>query len=330
MCYNARSMTLTLEELYTPIRTELALAQARVAELWGEALALVHGPSIAPPKVGGKLLRPAMCLLAAGGAGAPDPRQFVDMAVACELLHMAALTHDDVVDKADLRRGAMSLNALWDDRTAVLSGDYLVARAIAILTTFGSCPLLASTVDAVRRMTEGELASVGRSAERFAQPDCLRLAEEKTATLFAATCTAPTHLVGEQHRQTLHEYGVAFGVAFQLVDDILDITQDQTALGKPSCGDIAEGKKTLPILFMRDAMNETDRHRLNQMIGRVIGDQDRAWAAAAMASTGARARTEAVARRYADAARTALDPLPSSSYKDSLLGLSEFVLIRGS
>jgi octaprenyl-diphosphate synthase len=179
-------------------------------------------------------------------------------------------------------------------------------------------------------MTEGELASFGRNAERFTEEDCLRLAEEKTATLFAMTCTGPTYISGEEHRDALHQYGLAFGVAFQLIDDILDITQDQEALGKPSCGDIVEGKKTLPILFMREGLGEADRHRLNQMIGRRIADPDRAWAARAMECSGARARTEAIARKYAASAYAALEPAPRTPYKDSMQALTEFVLVRDS
>jgi octaprenyl-diphosphate synthase len=316
--------------LYRPVQTELRLVQETVAKIWGEALALIHGSSAAPPEVGGKLLRPALCLLSAGSAAAQDVRAFVSMAAACELLHMAALMHDDVVDKAHLRRGRLSLNALWDDRTAVLSGDYLVSRAIGLLTKFNSCGLIHSTSDAVRRMTEGELASFGRNAERFTEGDCLRLAEEKTATLFATTCTGPTYISGGEHREALHQYGLAFGVAFQLIDDILDITQDQEALGKPSCGDIVEGKKTLPILFMREGLGEADRHRLTQMIGRQIADPDRVWAARAMESSGARARTEAIARKYAAAAYAALEPVPPTPYKDSMRALTEFVLVRDS
>ncbi len=334
------AMKTTLETLYKPIEDELRLTQSFVAELWAQALALVLGPSVSPPKAGGKLLRPAMCLLAAGAVGARDIRSFTKMATACELLHMAALTHDDVVDKADLRRGTTSLNALWDDRTAVLGGDYLVSRSVEFLTTFDSCPLIADIFGAVRRMTEGELGSLGRNTERFTQKDCIRLAEEKTGTFFATACTAPTYLVGKEYREPLHAFGMAFGVAFQLIDDILDITQPQDALGKPSCGDIVEGKKTLPILFMREQLGPEDRERLNGMIGRTIGDQgmigrtigdqDRAWAAQAVERSGARARALGLARGYIDTARAALDPLPSSVYKDSILGLAEFVLVRDS
>ena len=321
-------MALTLEELYRPVQAELAVVHESVGRMWGEVLSLIHGPSLEPPKVGGKLLRPALCLLSAGASGAKDIAAFTRLAAACEVLHMAALIHDDVIDKADVRRGAVSLNALWDNHTAVLSGDYLVTRAVALMTSFNSCDLILNAIEAVRRMTEGELASFGRNAERFTEEDCLRLAEDKTATYFAATCTAATYLDSPAYRDCLHNYGIALGVAFQLIDDVLDIAQDQAALGKPSCGDIVEGKKTLPILYMREALAPADRDRLNKMIGRAISDQERAWATEAMERSGARARAEAVARRYADAARKALDSVPPSPYKDSMLGLAEFVLVR--
>jgi len=320
----------TLDELYQPIQQELDLVRLAVAELWGETLALIHGAKEPDPQAGGKLLRPALCLLSAGAAGAPDIGRFVPMATAAEVLHMAALTHDDIVDKADLRRGTATLNSRWDDHTAVLSGDFLVARAILVLTSFGSCDIVRSTFEAVLRMTEGELASFGNHTDGYTQEDCLRLAEQKTATLFAATCATATYLVGEGYREPLHEFGMALGIAFQLIDDVLDIVKDQATLGKPSCGDIVEGKKTLPILFMQEGLDAPDVERLQQMKGHAIGDDDRAWAAAALERSQARAKTEAVAREYVNAACATLAPLPPSIYKDSMLGLAEFVLVRGS
>ena len=323
-------MALTLESLYQPIQAELDEAHALVTELWGETLELVHGPLISPPKTGGKLLRPALCLLSGGAAGAEDVGAFVPLAAAIEMLHVAALTHDDVVDKADLRRGAASLNALWDDRMAVLSGDYLVSRSVGIMARYGSCGVMATTFEAIQCMTEGELASFGRSTERFTQEDCLRIAEQKTASFFAATCSVPTFAAGAEFRQALYEYGMGLGVAFQLADDLLDMSQDEATLGKPSCSDVVGGKKTLPILFMREALNVEDRNRLNRMTGRANGDQDRRWVAGMLDRSGARASTETIARGYSEKARAALGPLPSSAYKDSMLELAEFVLVRGS
>jgi len=320
----------TLDELYAPVSQELAKAREIVASLWGDALALVNGPSIAPPKTGGKMLRPALCLLAAGASGSCSLMRFADLAASFELLHLAALTHDDVVDRAGMRRGAVSLNALWDDRTAVLSGDYLVSRAMELLARFDSCSMILSTVGAVRRMTEGELAGLAKARAGVTEQDCLRLAEQKTATLFAAACTAPTYIDGIEYRDALHKYGMKLGVAFQLIDDVLDIAQNENALGKPSCGDIAQGKITLPILFMCEAMSPDDRRRFDAMSGRPLADDDRAWITAAFQSSGARVRAEKSAREYAEAAQTALNSLPESDYRQSMAGLAEFVLVRGS
>lgn len=322
--------TVTLDELYKPIRTELAEAKAVVGKLWNETLSFVNGPSSSPPKPGGKLLRPALCLLSAGAVGSNGSlKRFVDLAAAFELLHIAALTHDDIVDRASLRRGMASLHAMSNDHTAVLSGDYLVARAASMLVRLNSIELLANTFEAVRKMTEGELRSFSNNSRPYTQEDCLQLAEQKTATYFAATCTGPAYLLQTDCRDTLHRYGLSLGIAFQLIDDVLDLAQDQQTLGKPSCGDIVEGKRTLPILFMREGLQADEAERLEGMLGRPLADEERTWAAGALERSGARERTEKLARSYADAAREALRPLPGSRFKESMLGLAEFVLVRG-
>lgn len=324
------ALAITLEKLYRPICSELEQVQARVGDCWRETITLVDGTAVPPPKAGGKMMRPALCLLAAGAAGATDLDSYVGVATAFELLHLAALVHDDVIDRAVLRRGTVSLNAQWDDRTAVLSGDYLVARAVRRLVDTGSCPLIENTFDAVRCMTEGELESLGDRSNQFTKEDCLRVAMRKTATLFAACCTAATYVRDETYRAVFHDYGLSLGIAFQLVDDVLDITQRQEILGKPSCGDIAQGKKTLPLLFMREYLRAEDKARLDRMIGHAVCDEDRAWALAVLESSGSLARTEAVATEYADAAYAALEPLPPGRFKESMQDFTRFVLIRGS
>ena len=325
-------MNLTLDELYLPIRVELEAVRDLVAQTWDQALKLVNGPQMDLPKSGGKLLRPALCLLSASAIGASDLSHFVNLATSVELLHVAALTHDDVVDHAALRRGSASLNALWDNRTAVLSGDYLVARAVTLLSSLGSCPLLEHIFTAIRKMTEGEMSLFGRDPFSLTHEECLQLAERKTATLFAVTCTGPSYLSEmsfPSYRESLHQYGTALGIAFQIVDDILDITRPESALGKPSCGDLVEGKQTLPILFMREGLGEADQLRLNQMVGGSLDEADRHWAAEALVSSGGLARAETVARTYADKALAALEPLPDSPGKTCMHKLVEFVLIRG-
>ena len=319
---------LNLTSLYGQIDAQLEHVRTAVREQWIEAFQLVYGPSATPPRLGGKLMRPALCFMSAGAVGARDLDRFVDMAAAMELLHLAALAHDDVVDRADLRRGEPSLNRLWDNHTAVLGGDYLVARALDILTNYDSSAVIKSALESIHQMAEGELINFGRKQGTLNEEDCVRLAEKKTASLFAVTCSTPSILIDESHRTDLFSFGMGIGTAFQLVDDLLDLEQSEEILGKPSCGDIVEGKMTLPILYMRTEMSGADVQRLEDLAGGAVSGVDQAWIRESLRSTGALERTEALARNYIEAARAALEALPENPYTTSLLGMTEFALSR--
>jgi octaprenyl-diphosphate synthase len=322
--------TLTLGELYKPVQKEMDSVREAVADLWSDALRLVHGAELPEPPSGGKMLRPALCMLSARASGAKDTAYFVPLATAMELLHLAALAHDDVIDGSDFRRGVQSLNALWDNHTAVLGGDYLVARAISIMSCYDSCAVITSAIDSVRQMAEGELVNFGLGRDHHSKEACISLARQKTASLFAVTCSTPSCLIEGAPRQALYDFGMAIGIAFQLVDDALDLSQDRETLGKPAFGDIVEGKRTLPILYMREALDAEGAARLDALRGKPLSASDQAWVGEMFESTGARERTEAMAREYVDEARAALAALPPSIYRDSMHGLAEFVLVRGS
>jgi octaprenyl-diphosphate synthase len=321
--------TLTLNELYRPIQRDLDAVRASIAELWADALRFVYGERLPKLPLGGKMLRPAMSLLSAGALGANDTSRFVRLATAMELLHLAALAHDDVIDSADLRHGMRSLNAMWDNHTAVLGGDYLVARAIDILGSYNSCLVITNAINSVREMAEGELTNFGLGNGHYSQEACISLARQKTASLFAVSCTTPACLIEGAPRPELHAYGLAIGVAFQLIDDLLDLTRDEEALGKPAFGDIVEGKKTLPIIFLRESLDPSGRARLDRMQGKPLSEADRAWVTDAIETSGAREQTEAIAREYIDEARSALATFPASPHRESMLGIAEFILVRG-
>ena len=322
--------TLTLSELYKPVQHEMELVRTSVAKLWTDALRLVHGGDLPKPPSGGKMLRPALCLLSARAGGATDTAHFVPLASAMELLHLAALAHDDVIDGSDLRRGVRSLNAMWDNHTAVLGGDYLVARAIAIMSCYDSCAVITSAIDSVRQMAEGELTNFGLGRDHHSKEACISLARQKTASLFAVTCATPCCLIDGAPREALYDFGMGIGIAFQLIDDLLDLSQNRETLGKPAFGDIVEGKRTLPVLFIREGLDAASVARLDALRGKPLTEADQTWVADMLESTGARERTEALAREYAQEARAALAALPASVYRDSMQGLTEFVLIRGS
>ncbi len=322
------SKTIALTDLYRPVETELNGVRDEIHQLWIDALALVRVDSTIAPRPGGKLLRPALSLLAAGAIGGTDLKQYVTLASSFEALHIASLAHDDVIDRAILRRGTSSLNAFWDNHAAVLGGDYLVARAVEMLATYDVCAVVANAIKSVRCMAEGELYFFGKENDPIVVEDCIMLAEQKTASLFAEACSAPTYIIDATHRKALYQFGISLGIAFQLVDDVLDITQSTEQLGKPACGDIVEGKKTIPIMHLKNGLNSDDGARLEAMRGTDISEEDREWIIAKAEETGAKDMAEALTRSYADEARRHLAQLPPSTYRDSMEGIVEFVMVR--
>jgi len=320
--------TLTLETLYQPIDGPLSQVRDAVGQLWLDALQLVGIDESLAPRAGGKLLRPALCLLSAGAIGGKKLEDYVQLATAFEALHLASLSHDDVIDRALLRRGKPSLSGLWDNHAAVLGGDYLVARAVEILAGYNSCAVIANAIRSVREMAEGELYFFNRRDEPYRQEDCIMLARQKTASLFAEAVSAPTFIIDPKYREGLHRFGIALGIAFQIVDDLLDLTQPATSLGKPACGDIAEGKKTIPIMLLREGLDTDETARIDAMRDAEITPDDREWVERKVDETGARARTETIAREYAQQALAQTATLPPSAYRDAMEGLVEFVLVR--
>lgn len=318
----------TLGSLYGPVQSELDAVRDEVRHHWDEAFRLVYGLSAEPPELGGKLIRPALCLLSAGVSGSNHLSDYIPMATAMEMLHLAALAHDDVVDSAVLRRGNSSLNALWDNHTAVLGGDYLVARALSVLTHYDSCPVIACALESIHEMAEGELINFGRARGELKVKDSLLLAEKKTASLFAVSCKISSLLLNKEYSPAFHDFGMGVGTAFQLVDDLLDLAQDEDVLGKPSCGDVVEGKKTVPILTMMERMDSADAVKFASIEGNPLTDDDRLWIRERLRATGADRYTEDLARQYLDRGLAALELLPGGEYRESMAGLAEFVVVR--
>ena len=322
--------TVQLEELYRPVQGPLDEVCRRLELVWRDFLRLMNGESEANARIGGKLLRPALCLLSAGASGAPDLSRFVPMATAMETFHLGALAHDDVIDGAFMRRGVSSINARWNDHVAVLGGDYLIARGLRFLASYSCPPAVANVVDCLCRMAEGELSDLANGKTRSTLDQCVQLAQAKTASFFGMVCSTPAYLVKPAFCDVLRRFGVAVGTAFQLMDDVLDLTQPEETLGKPPCNDLARHKNTLPILFLRQGLGKTDAARLDSLTGGSLSRADQIWVAELVARTGARERTEDFARAYISTALQSLDELPQTAYVDSMRGVAEFVLLRAS
>jgi len=283
-------------------------------------------------KSGGKRVRPALTILANYAVGGEGNRfNSIRMATVMEFLHTATLVHDDIIDNADTRRNRPTVNALYGNETAVLMGDWLYMSAFETSLAERSLPILDILTSVTRKMTEGELLQltlVGHADVSEAQ--YLDVLKRKTAYLFSASCEIGGILGGanEAQQTALREYGLNLGTAFQLIDDVLDFTSTEAALGKAAGADLLGGKVTLPLIYLRES-DPTTLKLIQQVLSernyQTVSQQD---LLDAMGQTNALERARAVADEYAENARTALECLPDSEYCDSLRALPTYVLNR--
>ena len=281
---------------------------------------------------GGKRVRPALTILsnyAVGGDGARY--NSIRMATVMEFLHTATLVHDDIIDDSSTRRNRPTVNALHGNQTAVLMGDWLYMSAFETSLSERSLPILDILTRVTRKMTEGELLQLtllGRSDISEAQ--YLDVLQRKTAHLFSACCEVGGILgnAGERQQAALRDYGLNLGTAFQLIDDLLDFTSTEDALGKAAGVDLLGGKVTLPLIYLVQRNPES-----KQMIDTVIAEAayetiDRQELLDAVRRNCGLDEARARADQFAEAARGALDDLPESDYLDALRAIPTYVLER--
>ena len=278
---------------------------------------------------GGKRFRPLLVLLAAqfGDPGAPD---VIPAAVVVELTHLATLYHDDVMDEATLRRGAASANARWDNTVAILTGDFLFARASDILADLGpeAVRIQAQTFE---RLCTGQIReTVGPDDGVPAVEHHLRVLADKTGSLIATSGRFGAMMAGADPDvvRTMTAFGEAIGIAFQLADDIVDITSDSDESGKTPGTDLREGVPTLAMLY---ALSDADpsNARLRELLGRPLPDDaEHAEALALLRAHPALEDAREEARRWSARARNELDALPDIPARKALEGLCDYVVNR--
>jgi octaprenyl-diphosphate synthase len=281
---------------------------------------------------GGKRVRPALTVLSNYAVGGDGSRyNSIRMATVMEFLHTATLVHDDIIDKADKRRDRPTVNALYGNETAVLMGDWLYMSAFETSLAERSLPILDILTRVTRKMTEGELLQLTLLGQAdVSETQYLDVLQRKTAFLFSACCEIGSILGGASAKQqeSLREYGLYLGTAFQLIDDLLDFTSSDDALGKAAGVDLLGGKVTLPLIYLV----ENDGAAV-EMVRTVLRDGSyktvsRESLLHAVGRVGALERTRARADEYAQNARTALDDFPESEYCDSLRAIPSYVLDR--
>ncbi|MCM3872424.1 MAG: polyprenyl synthetase family protein [Pyrinomonadaceae bacterium] len=281
---------------------------------------------------GGKRVRPALTILSNYAVGGEGSRyNSIRMATVMEFLHTATLVHDDIIDDADTRRNRPTVNALYGNETAVLMGDWLYMSAFETSLAERSLPILDILTAVTRKMTEGELLQLnllGRTD--VSESQYLDVLRRKTAYLFSACCEVGALLggAGERQRQALADYGVNLGTAFQLVDDLLDFTASDDALGKATGVDLIAGKVTLPLIYLLE--NDSSGR---EMVATVIREGNyntvsRGDLLEAVERVGGLDQARARADSFAEAARASLEVLPDSEYCDALRSIPTYVLER--
>lgn len=285
---------------------------------------------------GGKRFRPLLAMLAAQ-FGDPHAPKIVPAAVVVELTHLATLYHDDVMDEAAVRRGVPSANARWDNSVAVLTGDFLFAKASHILADLGP-EAVRIQAEAFERLVTGQiLETVGPRDGRDPIEHYMEVIAGKTSSLIAVSCRFGAMMsgAGEAVVDILSQYGERVGTAFQLADDVLDIASDTHESGKTPGTDLREGVATLPVLHLRaavakaDGFAPADDRRLCELLdGDLTDDLRHAEALALMRAHPALQQARRDTVRYADEARALLAPLPDCAAKRALEGLCDAVVHR--
>ena len=314
----------------------LAADMDAVNGLIRERMASEHAPRI--PEVsahlieaGGKRLRPMLVLAAARLCGYGGPFH-VHLAATVEFIHTATLLHDDVVDESQRRRGRPTANLLWDNKSSVLVGDYLFARAFQLMVEPGSLRVLSILSDAAATIAEGEVLQL-MAAQDLGTDEAtyLKVIRGKTAALFSAATEAGAVIAGadEGRVQALRTYGDALGIAFQIVDDLLDYGGADAALGKNTGDDFRERKVTLPVIKAVARANPEERAFWSRVIEK--GDQregDLEEARRLMDRHGAMAAARAEALDWAARARAAMASLPDEPLREMLEDLAAYVVAR--
>jgi octaprenyl-diphosphate synthase len=316
-----RPIASDLEALDGMLRRELATDDPFIGELVAHVLA-----------ARGKLIRPALALLSAAASGGAD-EQRMWLAGTVELIHIASLIHDDIIDAADLRRGVSTVNMLWGNQVAVLLGDYLFATAFDLVSRIRHPEVAPTIAQAAVAMSQAEITAVKLGGEPHEDEAAyFAIIEGKTARLFSAACRAGALVAGArpQVADALAEFGLCWGRAFQITDDALDLTGTPEALGKPIGSDIDAGKVTLPVITALRRANEFDRQRLRALVRHAAGDGAHQELRDIVERYGGVRSALEAARTFADRAAAALSPLPASAAAASLRELAAFVLVRAS
>ena len=320
-----------MSSLYKEIRSDLDRVEDRLESWSRSANPLTAEVSGYVLRKKGKRLRPALVLLTSR-LFSPGSEESVFLASLVELIHTASLIHDDIIDKADVRRGKESVHAKWGPNITVLLGDYLYIKSIGLSLQSRHDRVIRLLADVSARMIEGELDEYALGGDLgITEGQYLNIVENKTAVLFAACCRigAILGLASPEEEEAVADFGLNLGKTFQIIDDLLDFTGDPGVLGKPVLSDLTEGRVTLPLLRALKAGGRSERERVKRLIGRKdIAADERRGLLESLAAAGAFDYANGKAREFAEKSLECLGRFPDSTPRETLIRLAVFVLTR--
>jgi octaprenyl-diphosphate synthase len=321
-----------LAQLFEPIRADLERVDQEFGRHVQSQIDLIPKIGQYIQTSGGKRMRPAVLLMASRLSGYRGDRAILYAAVV-EFIHTATLVHDDIIDDAELRRGRLAVHSRWGNDITVLLGDYLYIKSMALALTHDALDIIRLLCDVTLRMIEGELYQLTKNGDAdITEEEHFDIIRRKTAYLFGG-CAQIGGMLGKvtsERAEALREYGFNLGIAFQLVDDLLDFTGDTQAVGKPIGSDLREGKVTLPLIhLLRQSSDGVGSRIVRDIIASrsVAAEQ---WDAL-LRSLKDHASIDYAYRRaveYADRAKKPLYAFPPSAERDALLALPDYVLSR--
>ena len=318
-----------MQQIRASVAREFDQVNQLIVEQLHSDVAMVENVGHYIVEAGGKRLRPLLVLLCASALGECRAAH-IKFAAVVEFIHTATLLHDDVVDISELRRGRPTANAEFGNAPSVLVGDFLYSRAFQLMVQLADLDILDTMADTTNTIAEGEVLQLVRAGQvTTTEQQYLEVITRKTAVLFAAACYGAATLSGADQplRQALHEFGLNLGIAFQMVDDVLDYEGDPATMGKNVGDDLTEGKVTLPLIhtiregsageqaLVREAISGKSAERLGDIL-------------AAVQRCGALDYSRAQARLYHDRALAQLQHLPASSWRGSLERITRLSIQR--
>jgi octaprenyl-diphosphate synthase len=323
--------SLPLSQIFEPIRADLELVDREFARHVESQVELIPQIGRYIQTSGGKRIRPAVLLMAARLGGYEGDRAVLYAAVV-EFIHTATLVHDDIIDDSELRRGRQAVHSRWGNDVTVLLGDYLYIKSMAMALMHDTLDLVRVLCDVTLRMIEGELYQLTKNGDAaITEEEHLEIIRRKTAYLFGG-CAQIGGMLGKvtrEQEEALREYGFNLGVAFQLVDDLLDFTGDAVALGKPIGADLREGKMTLPLIHLLAQGEKTGEAIVREIIASRHATEDQ-WTRLLDILKEHRSidYAERCAIEFAERAKKPLYAFPPSAERDALLALPDYVLSR--